>query len=305
MRRRRRRSRGPARSCRGGGATRATAYAWAKSIEARNWTPADDGLAGVPKRGRGNLREGRFDSRRGRQFHTHYIYSVLRIAQGAVPWRLSASRPARTPSSGPAGAIVPSSSGAHAVPRSSAPAPTHSGHRANPSNHRPRHNRERAAAAGGDRAAAAAARGRGARRRRRGRRRPAARRRITAGRGRLRVRAEGRAAGQDGRAAEGEGSKEVATLHRKAPGWRTGRPGWAAARHQGIAWLADQHYRRCNGCYGPCLSSRCHLGETAGKRFTPAAHRKMHQIEDVLSNFCRIGGVGREVVVVSLQPSSR
>lgn len=141
--------------------------------------------------------------------------------------------------------------------------------------------------------------------RRRGRRRPAARRRITAGRGRLRVRAEGRAAGQDGRAAEGEGSKEVATLHRKAPGWRTGRPGWAAARHQGIAWLADQHYRRCNGCYGPCLSSRCHLGETAGKRFTPAAHRKMHQIEDVLSNFCRIGGVGREVVVVSLQPSSR
>lgn len=164
MRRRRRRSRGPARSCRGGGATRATAYAWAKSIEARNWTPADYGLAGVPKRGRGNLREGRFDSRRRRQFHTHYIYSVLRIAQGAVPWRLSASRPARTPSSGPAGAIVPSSSGAHAAPRSSAPAPTHSGHRANPSNHRPRHNRERAAAAGGDRAAAAAARGRGARR---------------------------------------------------------------------------------------------------------------------------------------------
>lgn len=107
---------------------------------------------------------------------------------------------------------------------------------------------------------------------RRGRRRPAARRRITAGRGRLRVRAEGRAAGQDGRAAEGKGSKEVATLHRKAPGWRTGRPGWAAARHQGSAWLADQHYRRCNGCYGPCLSARCHLGETAGKRFTRVLH---------------------------------
>lgn len=274
MRRRRRRSRGPARSCRGGGATRATAYAWAKSIEARNWTPADDGLAGVPKRGRGNLREGRFDSRRGRQFHTHYIYSVLRIAQGRRP-----------------GDSVPAARHEHPVRALPAPlsrAPAASAPRRDPA---PRHPHIAATApipvTIGPDIAASARRRRAAispQRRRRavgaladrrwGRRRPAARRRITAGRGRLRVRAEGRAAGQDGRAAEGEGSKEVATLHRKAPGWRTGRPEWAAARHQGTAWLADQHYRRCNGRYGPCLSSRCHLGETAGKRFTRVLHRR-------------------------------
>lgn len=272
MRRRRRRSRGPARSCRGGGATRATAYAWAKSIEARNWTPADDSLAGCAETGGVATCGEAASTADGGVSSTHTIYIVC-----------CASRRGRCP-----GDSVPAARHEHPVRALSAPlsrAPAASAPRRDPASRHPHIaatapipvtiGPDIAASARRRRAAIAPQRRRravGALADRRRGRRPAARRRITAGRGRLRVRAEGRAAGQDGRTAEGEGSKEVATLHRKAPGWRTGRPGWAAARHQGSAWLADKHYRRCNGCYGPCLSSRCHLGETAGKRCTRVLH---------------------------------